>query len=1549
MAQNENKIANLLKRGLIALFCALIASQAGAATISNTATVNFQYSSSPPLSIISNTNKLNTLPAPTPAVIQFLRYAPGVAGASVIAADGGLCRNSAGAFAPIPSLKDFSGGAINTASASMTKTGIYHAGEAVFVSIADANRNLDAATREFVEVRVTTSPGDEEVARLQETSANSGIFAAALPSATMPPQANKFDCRLSLAQESKLSADYTDTEFASDSAHADALVDPFGVVFDSATGAPVNGAIVTLMNAITGQPATVFGDDGMSAFPSTVTSGGSVTDASGRAYTFPPGGFRFPFIPPGDYVLRVTAPAGFAAPSTVALPALQAVNDPSGNPYAVVQGSLGDRFTVPFGPIVNIDIPVDPVRARLLIQKSVSATEVSAGDFLQYRVTVENRNTAAPMNDVVITDRLPLGMRYRGGSLRINGQNAADPSISSDGRTLTITVGAIATGAKAELSYVVQVGAGSRKGEAVNRAVGTASGGVTSNVAFAVVRVREPFFTSQFTIIGRVVEGECDRAWDALKGVPNIRMLLEDGTYVATDVDGQFHFEGVRPGTHVVQLDLDSLPPHLEAVPCIQNTRFAGRSFSQFVEAQGGSLWRTDFYVRAKAGVAAPIAPRAENEGSAASATTEGVQRAVPALPAAPPRHFVSPLLDEEGKGSSRHVVSRPPGEEEKDAVATAREPEPHSPETPFPPSQGGATQSGGVVLSEKELTPSSRAPADGGITSHGGGAEAKAVEEKQTKRRSIADDVTAAGGKTDWLTGQTPGVEWLFPAGNHNPRAPTVRVAIKHAPNQKIVLKNSGERVHELNFDGAEVSADKTIAVSVWRGLPLKDGDNLFDADVMDETGKTVTTLSRTVHYANQPARAVLVPEESVLVADGIHKPVIAVRILDRDGRPVRAGITGAIRVNPPYVAAQEVEFQQQRQLAGLDRYTPTYKVEGDDGIAYIELAPTTESGNAVLSMSFQQNERTPRTDELRVWLEGKPRDWVVVGFGSGTVGYNTLKGNMQSLSEAGADDDVYTDGQVSLYAKGQVLGKWLMTMAYDSDKPGEQRRREGVLSTIDPQQFYTLYGDGAQQRYDASSQEKLYLKIERDQFYALFGDFETGLTQTVLARYSRTLTGVKSEFRGELINYTAFASDTAQNFARDEIQGNGTSGLYRLSRGNIVINGEKIRIETRDRIRSQIIVQSRQLLRHIDYDIDYAAGTLFFREPILSRDFNFNPNFIVAEYETFNAGDKELNAGGRIGTQFLDGKVQAGVSVIRDAANFGATDLGGVDVKVKVAPTTEVRVEAAKSGGQAAQIERDGSGYLAEIEHHDGNFDALAYARRQAPGFGVNQQNAAESGTFKAGADAQYKLNQHTALQGQAYRQENLVSRATRDAGTAQLEYREDLWSARVGALFASDEAITGETFDSRQATLGASRYFLDKRLEVNAQADISLGGKNDSVDFPSRYTVGAAYAINESLRLLAAQEYTDGEQFSTATTRFGFQAVPWKNAKLTSTLNQSHISEYGPRTFGLFGLTQSFLVDERWGFDASVDTSRTLKESGNAPLVINQNQPIASGGVL
>src|SRR6185369_2846609 len=79
------------------------------------------------------------------------------------------------------------------------------------------------------------------------------------------------------------------------------------------------------------------------------------------------------------------------------------------------------------------------------------------------------------------------------------------------------------------------------------------------------------------------------------------RVYLEDGRYGVTDEGGRFHFEGLDPGTHTVQLDKFTLPNYLELAPCADRMGHAGRDYSQFAELRGGTLWRSDFVLRQKA------------------------------------------------------------------------------------------------------------------------------------------------------------------------------------------------------------------------------------------------------------------------------------------------------------------------------------------------------------------------------------------------------------------------------------------------------------------------------------------------------------------------------------------------------------------------------------------------------------------------------------------------------------------------------------------------------------------------------------------------------------------------------------------------------------------------------------------------------------------------------------------------------------------------------------------------------------------------------------
>lgn len=302
----------VLASGLLAL-----AGLANAATIANTATLSYTSAGGTPVVQDSNTDTLIRIPSATPGVVTFWAYAPGAGASASLAFDGGQYDNGGG-FQGLATPTRSNGVPLTLAApVAVRETSVYHAGEPVFITLADANRNTDAAAREYVEVVLTGSTGDREVLRLQETGANTGVFAAVIQSVGNNAPVTQGDGVIRLETNSRLDVNYQDPLYLTDISASAALVDPFGFVFDSLTGQPLDGAIVT-MRVPGGGLATVFGDDGVSSYPATVTTGGNVTDGGGTSYALPPGGFRFPFVAPGDYYFEVTPPAGYGVPSAVA-------------------------------------------------------------------------------------------------------------------------------------------------------------------------------------------------------------------------------------------------------------------------------------------------------------------------------------------------------------------------------------------------------------------------------------------------------------------------------------------------------------------------------------------------------------------------------------------------------------------------------------------------------------------------------------------------------------------------------------------------------------------------------------------------------------------------------------------------------------------------------------------------------------------------------------------------------------------------------------------------------------------------------------------------------------------------------------------------------------------------------------------------------------------------------------------------------------------------------------------------------------------------------
>ncbi len=1640
--------------------------------------------------IMANSSVTVTVVVRTPSTIEFLKYAPQAADAELIAVAPGSYRTGSApdaSFAnlPAPVLPGTTTPIDLSQSLPLVPAELFHGGEPIFIRVTDPDQNLDRTMAETVLATITDRVTDDvEILILTETGPDTGVFVGYIQSAETGSPA-LYDGNFTVTADSNILATYTDNYDGTDTATTAALVDPFGKVFDSRTGLPVDGARITLLNTDTGLPATVYGDDGVSIYPAVLVSGGSATDSSGRVYDFVPGNYRFPMVLPGHYRLQVETPAGYAFPSIVTTADLQ--NLPGG-PFAIgLPGSRGETFTINPGPIIRLDLPLDPAATGLWLRKTAGKNLAGVGDFIPYSLQVENSGGGSS-TAVNIIDRLPAGFRYRTGSTHIAGLKAADPMVSADGRTLTFSLGDLPAGETREVRYVVEVAATARTGKAINTATATAAGGLVSNQAHATVTVRDEFFRQNTFLVGKVITGACNEAGEG--GLAGARIYLEDGTYVITDEKGRYHFEGVRPGDHVVQLDLDSLPPQYQIIPCEENSRFAGRAYSQFVDLQGGSLWRTDFHVNLRPEPKGEISIELKSATGKDDATyrillhggtvplrdlrlTVTLPPGVDYLPGSS-LLLDQPEADPEIAGSTLtyrlgevpgdwdsqvqfRVKIRPEvGNAELAASATLTFDSPKAIEVKTPPVQNIIRHnldesrqhlpdfvihphfpSLGAELSQADkaeldrqlatlkdlhvlalkvtghtdnmrIAPRSRmiyannfalSIARAGSVSRYLGDALQLPPEKITLEGAadlepVASNKTAAGrasnrrvevrvqsekivltprlepgltendSKVVSTTGLRPGETWMQKENGatqtQDPEAeqsgflsPVDGNRLTNAINA-IRLRLDSRLIPVLTLDGKEIPADrigfkmedKKTGQTLYSYIGVNFGDqgeHLLQLKGLGPFGNARFDQKITVVRTGEIALIRVLPvEENPNVADGKTPIRVRLQLLDVHGEIIKAPTSLDILDGNLHPLQDQTELPEGDNPTDLEVGTAANQktnatanqVQVDaDGFAWFE--PTQASGSYRATLSYNG-----KTLKVATYVKPVLRDWILVGLADGTVGYNTVSGNMEA-TDAGLDQDLYENGRVAFFAKGRVQGKWLLTMAYDSDKPNLRDR--SLFQQINPGTYYTLYGDATNQAYEAASARKLYLKIERDQFYALFGDFNTDLTVTELSRYSRSLNGLKMEMQTDHFTVKAFASDTNQAFVKDELRGDGTSGLYHLSRRDIVVNSDKITIEVRDRFRSEVVLSTQALSRYIDYDIDYDTGALLFKQPVMSKDENFNPVYIVVDYESNDGGqDLSYTYGGRAAAKTLDGRLEAGATAIHEGQTGGSGDLQGVDATWKITDSTEAHAEAATSKTAAAVADQSGSAWLAEITHRANRLNGNLYIREQQSGFGLGQQQGSESSTRKIGLTGNWKLDDLWNLTGQAYRQYNLETDGIRDVDEAAINYTEKMYTLLFGLRQASDKLGDGQTKQSTQATLGGSWKPLGDRLTLRSTYDQSLGN-NENADFPSRLIIGADYQLTRAVSIFANQEFTWGDQEDSRGTLVGLKSTPWKGGEIGSSLGQN-INENGDRIFANLGLKQTWQIDQRLSLDGSLDRSQTIKKPGN--YTFNTNVPAASG---
>ena len=262
--------------------------------------------------------------------------------------------------------------------------------------------------------------------------------------------------------------------------------------------------------------------------------------------------------------LVITPPTPYTVPSQATPAEMALLTRPDGGPFIIAPGSYGGTITLSDPAPVRIDVPMDRPGGQLQLRKSTSSVTAMPGDIVQYRVEVRNPDRTRISGPVTVTDILPNSMRLRLNSVRYNGA-LITPTVAADGAQFSVTVAPLAGGQSGLLTYLAEVRTDARPGNAINLASARDNRGAVSDNVDSTVRIVRDGISERFTIIGRITDGGCDVDPRNAKGIAGVRVMLQDGTYSVTDQDGRYHFEGVVPGLHVVQIDPINLPARPKA------------------------------------------------------------------------------------------------------------------------------------------------------------------------------------------------------------------------------------------------------------------------------------------------------------------------------------------------------------------------------------------------------------------------------------------------------------------------------------------------------------------------------------------------------------------------------------------------------------------------------------------------------------------------------------------------------------------------------------------------------------------------------------------------------------------------------------------------------------------------------------------------------------------------------------------------------------------------------------------------------------------------
>lgn len=1030
---------------------------------------------------------------------------------------------------------------------------------------------------------------------------------------------------------------------------------------------------------------------------------------------------------------------------------------------------LPNMVAMAYGKADVIIIPTTVPPMSMTLQKQSSVTQAEIGDMLDYTLTLLNTGTNA-LSGVSIQDRLPPGLRYLPGTARVSAPQAGKGGATSNhfvpmpdptggaGPVLSFSHPAFNVAPKQAVSirYRVKIGPGvPSNGVAINQAQAKAAGGVSNEAAWR-IKVGGGVLADDAFAFGKVFL-DCNR--DGIQsegelGIPGVRLFLEDGTSVITDVEGKWSLYGLRPVTHAMKVDATSLPTGARLA--LISNRQSGAADSVFLDLKNGEWHKANFAVD----------------------------------------NCADPKVLEEVQARRKRIADRPQLEGLAGQMNTRLDPKGEVPPLAEPralPASGGLGPDGNV----RSTTPTPRPLIELPNGAPGEAAVAQATTQSQAfqplfkpeELRTAASGASAASaqaaeGETlappavpleDQLKDQDNTLAFLGVRDGDTLPDALVNLRIKGPLPGQINLSVNDVPVPDNRVGKKAVLEAQGVWAVEFIGVALRPGLNTLVASSADSFGNERERVILEVKAPGPLARIDMKAPESTK-ADGKTPVTVTIRLADEQGVPVHA--------RTQITLDSSTGLWNVKDLSPMEPGIQTF-VQG--GQAELEFIPPAAPGDGQLRVSANNLSR-----QLPMVFLPDLRPLTGIGIVEGVLDLSRRGPITLGSSAAGAFEselnsfstqsgDARLAARTAFFFKGTILGEYLLTTAYDSDKPKNRQ----MLRDIRPDQFYPVYGDSSSKNFDAQSTGKLYVRIDKNRSYLLYGDFVTTSSPEVrqLSQVSRAVNGLRHQFEDKDLRISSYVSRDTLTQEIVEFPANGTSGPFILGgQGDMIANSETVEILVRDARQMSVVLKTTVLTRFVDYTIEPFSKTLLFTGPISSFDSEtrLNPQSIRVAYSV-DAGGAPFWVAGADAQFRVNDRLQLGaVASLDNNPNasrklVAGTALARLDDKSTLSAEV-VRTESdLKGGGQAVRV---------EARRQDTQSNVLAQFAKTSESFD-NPNATTPAGQTVGNFKFEYKLGDKTQLKGEALYNGNQQNGAGNSMKGAAISVQQRLGDNLLGEI--------------------------------------------------------------------------------------------------------------------------------------------------------------------